>query len=456
MIHPQLLSAIDPVKSIDPIQQAGKLADLQTSMRGGVLQNQQIAAGQDAATTRATDQQKEAAFQKIFSTPGAIGLDGKVSPESIQRGMQIDPIRMGNMLKATGQDANTQSEIAGRNSNIQRDTALTQQGKDTLAETNRHNLITEAPKPIEVSGGASLMSPAGQVLGTAPKAETPNNLQHVPVIDPRNPNQPILASYDDRKGVFLDQSGAVIPNARPVPTLATMGDTAGLTPEAKAMLAQQLLSTGQIPNIGSGAAGAKLRTDIVNQAASGGATPDLAGAGASFKADSSSLTALQKNRDAVVAFENTAGKNLDLFLNQAKGVVDSGSPWINKPLRTVAQGGLGSADLSAFNAARQVAINEIAKVTSNPGLTGQLSDSARHEVEAFIPADATLKQIYGVAKVLKQDMANRHVSYDDQIKEIKGRLQTKPQGAGAPKLGDTKTFPNGKTGKWDGQGWVAQ
>ncbi len=27
---------------------------------------------------------------------------------------------------------------------------------------------------------------------------------------------------------------------------------------------------------------------------------------------------------------------------------------------------------------------------------------------------------------------------------------------GGPKVGDTKTFPNGKTGKWDGKGWVAQ
>lgn len=27
---------------------------------------------------------------------------------------------------------------------------------------------------------------------------------------------------------------------------------------------------------------------------------------------------------------------------------------------------------------------------------------------------------------------------------------------GSPKIGDTKTFPNGKIGKWDGQGWVAQ
>ncbi len=31
-----------------------------------------------------------------------------------------------------------------------------------------------------------------------------------------------------------------------------------------------------------------------------------------------------------------------------------------------------------------------------------------------------------------------------------------PQQGGAPKLGDVKTFPNGKTGKWDGTGWEAQ
>jgi hypothetical protein len=149
---------------------------------------------------------------------------------------------------------------------------------------------------------------------------------------------------------------------------------------------------------------------------------DLASEASAYKANQSSLTGLVKNRDAVTAFESTAGKNLDLLLGQAGKIVDSGSPWINQPLRSVDQKGLGSEDLAAYNAARQVAINEVAKVTSNPALSGNLTDSARHEVEAFIPADATLAQTYRVAKILKQDMANRHQSYNDQIADISSRI----------------------------------
>ena len=62
------------------------------------------------------------------------------------------------------------------------------------------------------------------------------------------------------------------------------------------------------------------RQKILNRAAEmgKGGNSDIAGNKADYRAQSGSLAALQKNRDSVVAFENTAdGKNLDLFY--AKG-----------------------------------------------------------------------------------------------------------------------------------------
>lgn len=41
-------------------------------------------------------------------------------------------------------------------------------------------------------------------------------------------------------------------------------------------------------------------------------------------------------------------------------------------------------------------------------------------------------------------------------KEFYGDDDQPKSGGGAPKVGDTKQFPNGKVGKWDGHGWVAQ
>ena len=59
---------------------------------------------------------------------------------------------------------------------------------------------------------------------------------------------------------------------------------------------------------------------------------------------------------------------------------------------------------------------------SSVPLAGTLSDSARHEVEAFNPANATLKQTVAVMRVLKQDMANRTKAMDEQIAAIKNRI----------------------------------
>ena len=124
----------------------------------------------------------------------------------------------------------------------------------------------------------------------------------------------------------------------------------------------------------------------------------------------------------------------------------------------------GSADLAAFNTARQVAINEIAKVTSSPGLSGTLSDSARHEVEAFIPENATLAQVLAVAKTLRADMKNRHESLDEQIRAIQKRIggggkqaqETPP--APAPPSGDAMIdvqIPGQPPGKIHASQWEA-
>jgi hypothetical protein len=153
---------------------------------------------------------------------------------------------------------------------------------------------------------------------------------------------------------------------------------------------------------------------------------DALAAKGGVQADIASLKKMQTNFDNVTAFENTAGKNLDTFLKTAKGVIDSGSPLINSPLRSVSDRMAGSDKQAAFNAARATALTEISKVLNSSNASGVLSDSARHEVGELIGPNATLKQVYAAANILKQDMANRRTSYQDQINEIKGRMSGHP------------------------------
>lgn len=199
-----------------------------------------------------------------------------------------------------------------------------------------------------------------------------------------------------------------------------------LTPEARDMAANQFAMSGQLPPMGMGKAGAKVRTDIMNRAAELYKGLDIASQKAAYEANKSSLVQLQKQRENIGAFENTAKKNIDLFLDTAGKVVDTGSPLANSLARNISGKMLGSPDQAAFDAARQVAVNEIAKVTSGGGLSSVLSDSARHEIAAFNPANATLAQTVAVMRLLKKDMENRTGSIDDQIKSIRERIATKP------------------------------
>lgn len=203
-----------------------------------------------------------------------------------------------------------------------------------------------------------------------------------------------------------------------------------LTPQGIDAMAMAVHTGGSIP--AGFSRNPNIVSKIVNRYAELYPGEDIAANKALYTAATGSLTALQKQRDAVVTFENTAGKNLDLFLQQAKPVMDTGSPWINQPIRALDKNLLGSPQLAGMNAARQIALNEIAKVTSNPGLTGQLSDSARKEVEALVPQDASLAQIYHVADVLKKDMENRRTSYDQQLGSMHTAL-----GAGSSGVGNT-------------------
>ena len=264
------------------------------------------------------------------------------------------------------------------------------------------------------------------------------------------------------------------PGGPPLTAAQKLAASVGLTPEALDQAAQTYLQTGQLPpGARGGAAGLRQNHAVMNRAAELDPNNNIMASKGILAANADSLKAIQKNFDNVSAFENTAGKNLDTFLNTAKNVVDTGSPFLNTPVRMVTSQMVGSENMAAFNAARTTALTEIAKVLNSSNASGVLSDSARGEVEQLIGPNANLAQIYSAANILKQDMANRHQSYQEQINDIQGRMKaggkgneqttqtqpssgfTVPQGApAAPAEDGHKLKQNGnviaisKGGKW--------
>jgi hypothetical protein len=199
-----------------------------------------------------------------------------------------------------------------------------------------------------------------------------------------------------------------------------------MTDQALDQAAMKYLQTGEMPRMGFGAAGTVAVQKVMNRASElSQQYPNLynlATNQASYKANQASLTNVTKALDTLEAFENTGLKNLQMFTGLASKIPDTGVPWINTPVRLLNEKAVGSANMAAVNAARAVALREIARVTNDPKLSGVLSDSARKEVEGLSPQNATFAQIKQVASILEQDMANVHSSLEQQKQFIAGRM----------------------------------
>lgn len=208
-----------------------------------------------------------------------------------------------------------------------------------------------------------------------------------------------------------------------------------LTPAALDMAALVYKKTGQPPAMGMGKAGATVRQAVMNRAATltpedearivAGGT-DVAGNKAAYGADAASMKALQKNVDAVTAFESTATKNAALLNEVMKNVPDLGSKFLNRPIRALA-GNLGSEDIAKLDAIRQSVSNEYSRIISNPTLAGTMSDSARKEGEALLSPGATAGQIKSALAILASEAHNRKTSYQGQLDAIKGRMSGQTQ-----------------------------
>jgi hypothetical protein len=204
---------------------------------------------------------------------------------------------------------------------------------------------------------------------------------------------------------------------------------AGITDDAIDLAAQQYLQTGQMPPLGMGASGVALRTKIIDRAAEisrseGVKAADVPANRASFKSDSTSLTTLTKQSDAINAFEKTAIRNGDRLMTLADKVDKTGVPMLERWIRG-GRKATGDADVAAFNAQMQVYRTEAAKILTNPNLSGQLTDAARKEVEDFIGGNSSASQIRSVVQLLKNDFEQRKATIGEQISEIKNRMRGK-------------------------------
>ncbi|MES2137009.1 MAG: hypothetical protein V4502_08125 [Pseudomonadota bacterium] len=308
--------------------------------------------------------------------------------------------------------------------------AVVQKYADALTAQSEKMVTAQARATTAATGAAKLPGDLAEQAARLPKVQADATAAQQKAAG-TEPIQPVDQAKLDFQAKQLDRElNADLETARH--NKVDEGETAryhnlsvegvALTPEAKLKMAEMFASTGVLPNLGMGKAAAQNRSDIINMAAKQFPQVDFASNKAAFQANTASLKTLQTTADRVNAFEGTAGKNIDLFLQTAGKIIDTGSPLLNRPARYLSDQLLGSQNMAAFKAARETALTETAKVLESPGGNQALTVTGREAVKTLSDPSATLGQQIAAMKALRVDMANRKQSNVDQIKAIQDRI----------------------------------
>ena len=235
--------------------------------------------------------------------------------------------------------------------------------------------------------------------------------------------------------------GIWVKPGEPIPEGAKPKGSAGeldLSPAAINAMADRYMIDGTMPGLGLGKAATKARSMVMNRVAEKMAAGEISPADlVSNKIVAGGLRAeanrLLGQRGPMLAFAQTADKNLDIALELSQKADRTGVPVLNRWLLAGKKQIAGDPDVSAFHAATQVAVNEFAKVTSSATGGGVTSDTARKEIESVLNEAQTPQQFQAVVETLRRDMGNRIQGYESSLKRLQeaaGQLG-KVQGAGA-------------------------
>lgn len=176
-------------------------------------------------------------------------------------------------------------------------------------------------------------------------------------------------------------------------------------------------------------------------------------------ANNAALTQNTKDLAAIRPYKEMLDLNADVAIELGKKVISTNSALANKTLNWVKQNMADNPDTAEYLAQMSFVQTEAARVLANPRLVGQLTDSARHEMQQVISGNMPIESTERVLKRIKQDGDNR---VNAMIKEHDSLLSgsgggTKASAAptsGGPKPGtieDGHRFKGGNA--WDKSNW---
>ena len=186
-----------------------------------------------------------------------------------------------------------------------------------------------------------------------------------------------------------------------------------LSGDALELAAQGYLMNGKFPtNLGRGKQGAMNTIRIMERAAalaneSGMPAEETAINQIAGKAKSVALTQIVKDLAAIRPYNAMLEKNGDIAISLAEKAISTNAKLANRPINWLKQNASDNPDVAEFLAQARIVTTEAARVLNNPRLVGQLTDSARREMEAILNGDMPLESFTRVVRRLQSDGKNR-------------------------------------------------
>lgn len=176
---------------------------------------------------------------------------------------------------------------------------------------------------------------------------------------------------------------------------------------------------------------AKFADELNKVASELGKTPqELATMGKENKAKFMALGAVEKDLAAIRPYNDMLHTNGDIAIKLGEKAIATDSKLLNKPLNWVRQNAGDNPDVAEFLAQAQIVSTESARVLNNPRLVGQLTDSARHEMQGVISGDMPINSFIRVVKRMQADGNNRVSAMEAQrartVNELRGSTGGKP------------------------------
>lgn len=126
-------------------------------------------------------------------------------------------------------------------------------------------------------------------------------------------------------------------------------------------------------------------------------------------------------QNAVAAYETLARGNGERALELINKVNTTGIPALNSAKRLGEQAS-GNPDAAELMSVLQTYQTEVARIIANPRLVGQLTDTARHEVQNIVPANMTPPQAKRVISRLNFEFGLRQKGINDAIEQAKSGM----------------------------------